>query len=124
MSEMRCMRLAGNTGRKKMPFWHHRKTLSGYIFGTKAYIDNRKKNLLNSNVSSTRSDNMVNFGLLTAEICWRVWGIPANFDGFRVLAAVLHCTLVLGVSKLCGVEQRAPPIFDRATITLGIGPHF
>ena len=22
------------------------------------------------------------------------------------------------------VEQRAPPIFGRATITLGIGPHF
>ena len=25
--------------------------------------------------------------------------------------------------KLCGVEQRAPPIFGRAAITLGIGPH-
>ena len=23
----------------------------------------------------------------------------------------------------CGVEHRAPPIFGRATITLGIGPH-
>ena len=23
----------------------------------------------------------------------------------------------------CGVEQRAPPIFGRATITLGIGPY-
>ena len=33
--------------------------------------------------------NMVNFGLLTAEICWRVWGTPANFIGFRVLAALL-----------------------------------
>jgi len=27
-------------------------------------------------------------------------------------------------AKLCGVEQRAPPIFGRADITLGIGPHF
>ena len=27
-------------------------------------------------------------------------------------------------SKLCGVEQRALPIFGRATITLDIGPHF
>jgi len=26
--------------------------------------------------------------------------------------------------KLCGVEQRAPPIFGRATITFCIGPHF
>jgi len=25
---------------------------------------------------------MVNFGPLTAEICWRVWGAPANFNGF------------------------------------------
>jgi len=41
--EMCCMWLAGNTGRKKSPFRHHRTTLSGYIFGTKACIDNRKK---------------------------------------------------------------------------------
>jgi len=32
-----------------------------------------EENLLNSNISSTRSYNMVNFGPLTAEICWRVW---------------------------------------------------
>jgi len=63
---------------------------------------------------------------LAAEICWRVWSTPANFNGFRVLAALLHDTLVVGVSqtKLCGVEQRAPPIFGTAAITLGIGPHF
>jgi len=42
-SEMCCKRLTGNTGRKKLPFWHHRTTLSGYIFATKACIDNRKK---------------------------------------------------------------------------------
>jgi len=48
------------------------------------------KNLLNSNISSTCSHNMPNFGLLTAEICWRVWGTPANFNRFRVLASLLH----------------------------------
>jgi len=37
---------------------------------------------------------MVNLGLLTAEICWRVWGTPANFNSFHVLAALLHGTLV------------------------------
>jgi len=42
---------------------------------------------------------MVNFGLLTAEIRWRVWGTPSNFNGFRVLAALLHGTLVVGVSQ-------------------------
>ena len=33
---------------------------------------------------------MVNIGLLTAETCWRVWGTTANFNGFRVLASLLH----------------------------------
>jgi len=41
----------------------------------------------------------VNFDLLAAEICWRVWGTPENFNGFCVLAALLHGTLVLGVSQ-------------------------
>jgi len=49
-----------------------------------------EKNLLNSNISSTRSFNMMNLGQLMAEISWRVWGTPANFNGFRVLAALLH----------------------------------
>ena len=53
--------------RQKSPSALHRTTLSGYIFTTKACIDNRKK-VLNNNISSTRSDNMVNFGPLTAEI--------------------------------------------------------
>jgi len=53
-----------------------------------------EKNLLNSNTSSTCPDNTVNFGLLTAEICWRVWGTAANFNGFCVLAALLHGTLL------------------------------
>jgi len=41
-------------------------------------------------MSSTCPHNMVNFGLLAAEIGWPVWGTPANFNGFRVLAALLH----------------------------------
>jgi len=120
---MCCTRLAENTGRKKSLFWHHRTTLSGCIFAAEACIDNRKKNLSNIDTSPTCPDNMVNFGLLTPEICWRVWGTPANFNGFHVLATLLHGTLVVSVSQLCGVEQRASPIFGRVTITLGIGPH-
>jgi len=49
---------------KNLSFVHHYTTLSGYIFATKAYIDDRKKNLLNSNISSTCSHSMVNFGPL------------------------------------------------------------
>ena len=84
---------------KKSPPGHHPTTLSGYIFATKARIDNRKKNLLSSNISSTCSHNMVNVGPLAAETVSLVWGTPANFNGFRVLAALLHGTLVVGVSQ-------------------------
>jgi len=45
------------------------------------------------------SHNMANFGALAAEIRWRVWGTPANFIGFRVLAALLHDTRVVSVSQ-------------------------
>ena len=38
-------------------------------------------------------------GPLAAEIISLVWGTPANFNGFRVLAALLHGTPVLGVSQ-------------------------
>ena len=89
-----------NAGCIKSPYWHHSTTLSGCIFAVEAYIDNWKK-LLNNDTSSTCPHDMVNFGLLTAETYWRVWGTPANFNWFRVLA----------------------PIFGRAAITLGIGPH-
>ena len=77
---------------------HHRATLSGHIFATKAHIDNRK-NLLNSNISSTCPNNVVNFGPLLAEICWRVWSTTANFNGFRLLAALLRGSLLVGVSQ-------------------------
>jgi len=42
---------------------------------------------------------MVNVGPLAAEIGAVVWGTPANFNRFRVLAALLHGTPVLGVSQ-------------------------
>jgi len=65
---------------------------------------------------------MVNFGLLAAEIVSGVWGTPVTFNGFRVLAALLRGR-ILSVSQTLRVEQRVPPVFGRATITLGIGPH-
>jgi len=55
--------------------------------------------MLGSNTSSTWFRNTVNFGPPTAEIGSEVWGTFANFNGFRVLAALLHGTLVVGVSQ-------------------------
>jgi len=98
----RCKYRTANAGRKKidknLPSEHHRTTLSGYIFATKARIDNRKKNLLSSSMSSECPHNMVNFGPLAAEISLPVWGIPANFNGFRVLAALLYGSQVVSIS--------------------------
>ena len=82
---------------KNSPSGRHRTTLSGYVFAIKARIDNRKKNFLSSNISSRCFHNMVNFGPLAAEMVPVVWGTPANFNGFRVLAALLHP--VVGVSQ-------------------------
>jgi len=48
---------------------------------------------------------MVNFGLLAAEIVSLVWGAPANFNGFRVLAALLHGTLVVGISQIAAFNR-------------------
>jgi len=50
-------------------------------------------------MSPPRLHDIVNFGLLAAEICWWVWGTPVNFNRFRVLAALLHCTVVVGISQ-------------------------
>jgi len=50
-------------------------------------------------VYHTSTHNMVNFGPLAAEIVSLVWGTPANFNGFRVLAALLHGSPVMGVRQ-------------------------
>jgi len=65
-----------------------RTTLSGYIFATKAFINNRKKTS-KTTIYPPYVINMLNFGPLTAEICWGVWGTPANFNGFHVFASLL-----------------------------------
>jgi len=49
--------------------------------------------------------NMVNLGPLTAKAGSGVWGTHANFNGFRVLAALLHGTLVVGVSQTAALNR-------------------
>jgi len=71
--------------RKKSPSGHHRTTLSGWIF---ACIDNRKKNLLSSNMFSTCLNNIANFDPLAAEIGSGVWGTPNKFQRLSRLGSV------------------------------------
>ena len=62
--------------------------------------------MFNTNISCTCPHNMVNFGPLAAEIVSLVWGTPGNFNRFRVLAALLHGTLVVGVSQTAALNRR------------------
>jgi len=93
------------------------------ILATKAHIDNRKKSLLSTNISSRCPHNMVNVSPLAAEICWRVWGTQQISTGFASWQRYCTGLQQWASAVLCGVEQRTPPIFDTTAITLGIGPH-
>jgi len=96
------MRLAENAGHKNRQKFAicapPQKFVRLYLRNEGMYRQS-KKNLLSSNISSTCPHNMANFGPLSAEIGSGVWGTPANFNGLRVLAALLHATLVVGVSQ-------------------------
>jgi len=83
---------------KNLPSGHHRTILSGYIFATKARIDNRKK-IVKQQYLLHMFPQYGELFSLAAEIGSVVRGTPANFNGFRVLAALLHGTPVLGVRQ-------------------------
>jgi len=86
---MYCTWLAGNAVHKKWLSGHHCTTLSGYIFATKARIDNRKKRVKQQYLLRI-SAQYGGLSLLAAEIVLLVWGTPANFNGFHVLALLLQ----------------------------------
>jgi len=93
MSETCCTRLAANKGCKKVAKNRHLGTIAQLLRAISSQlrqISTIGKSLLSSNMSSTYPHNMVNFGPLMDEIGSGVWGTPANFNWFGVLAALLH----------------------------------
>jgi len=134
--------LAANTGRKKSPKSRHLGTISQLcraISSQLRHVSTIRKNLLSSNIcrvlhcivwieinnmSCTCSHNMVNFGPLAAGICWRVWGTPENFNGFRVLAALLHGIPVLGVSQTLRRWTEGATYIRQGGHHVGHWPHF
>jgi len=64
--------------------------LSGYIFATKARIDNQKK--------PVKQQYVLHMSPQT-EIGLPVWGTPPNFNGLHVVAALLHSSKVVSVSQ-------------------------
>ena len=99
-----CCKCRTQKSRQKSPYGHHPTTLSGNIFAIKACIENLKK-LLRSNISPTYTYNLVNFGPLVAEIGSLVWAPHLISNGFCVLAALLHGTLVVGVSQTAAFNR-------------------
>jgi len=102
-SEMCCTRLAGNAGPQKSPKFAMGTIapLCRAISSQLRHVSTIIKKLVKHqcNISPTCPHSMVYFGPLTAEIRSGVLGTPANFNGFRVLAALLHGTLVVRVSQ-------------------------
>ena len=74
---------------KKSPSGHHRATLSGYIFATKACIDKREK-LVKQQYVFHMIPQYRELRRITAETGWRVWGTSANVNGVRVLTSLLQ----------------------------------
>jgi len=82
---------------KNWPSGHHRTTLSGYIFPTDACINNRKKTC-----QAYVLHMFPQYGVLRPTNGWdrfRSLGHPCKFHRVRVLAALLHGTLVVGISQ-------------------------
>jgi len=104
MSEMCGTRLAENAGPKKWPkivIWapSHR-FVRLYLRAILSTIG--KKNLKQQyliHMSSQYGEHRRYIGPLTAEVRPVVWGTPANFNGFRVWAALLHGIQVVSVSQ-------------------------
>jgi len=64
--------------------------MSGYIFATKACIENRKKLVKQQYLLHVSRQNGERRPLTPETGNWRVWGTPTNFNGFRVLASLLQ----------------------------------
>ena len=92
-SEMCCTRLAENTGRKKSRKIRHLGIITHLCRAMTSQLRHISTiwKMFKNNISSTYPHNMVNLNLPTAEIGSLVWGTPANFNRFRVLASLLRC---------------------------------
>ena len=67
---------------------------------------------------------MVNFGPLATEISWLVWGTPANFNGFHVLASLQYCSDVAQrkPTKLCTMLGRLLGWYTIYTFSEAVAP--
>jgi len=102
---------------KNSPSRHHCTTLLGYIFATKACIDNRKK-LVKQQYLLHMSPQYGELRLTSGWDWFGCLGHPCKFQWVRVLAALLHSTLVVGVSQTLRYWTEGATLFGRAAIML------
>jgi len=91
--------------RQQSPSGHHPTILSGYSFTTKACIDNRKKLVKQQYLIYMSPQYGEHRPTIASEIVSLVWGTPGNFNGFGVLSALLHGTLVVGVNQTAALNR-------------------
>jgi len=87
---------------KKSPKIRHLRTIGQLcraISSQLRHIPTIGKKLVKQQYLLHMSSRYGEFGPLAAVISSLVWGTPANFNWFHVLAALLHGTLVVGVSQ-------------------------
>jgi len=100
---------------------HHRTTLSGYVFATKARIDNRK-NILSINISPTCVHNMVNFGKPAAEIGPVVWAPQLISIAFASWLRYCSDIAQQKPTKLCAMFGRLLGCYTVYTFSVAVGP--
>ena len=102
---MCCMRLAENTARKKSPNIRHLCTIAQLSPAVSSQI----MHALITGQKLVKQQYLTHmfsqYGELRLRIVWLVWGTPGNFNGFCVLAALLHGTLVVGVSQTAAFSR-------------------
>ena len=99
---MCCTRLAENTGHKKVAKNRHLGTIAQLcraISSQLRHLSTIAKKLVNQQYVLQMSPRYGELGPLVAEIGPVVWGTTAYFNGFRVLATLLHGSPVVGVSQ-------------------------
>jgi len=102
--------LAGNAGPKKLPKIRHLGTIAQFCWAISSQLRHvwtvRKKNLLNSNISSTCPHSMVNFSPLRVEIVsFSLWH-PSKFQRVLRFGFVTAVTLLNGSQPNCTMFGR------------------
>jgi len=103
MPETCCTRLDGNAGRKNDAKNRHLGTIAQVC----RVISSQLRHVSTIGKKLVRQQYLLHMSLqygelrptIAAEIISLVWNTPVNFNGFRVLAALLHGTPVLGVRQ-------------------------